>query len=219
MAEKAKARFDDLRPHRRRSFALTNPIGTLVAREIDEVHDVIGQAEGAVAAGKWVAGFVAYEAAPAFDPSLAVVHHGLDETLPLAWFVVAEGRGRAEQPRAFFHQLSDWKPRLDPASYRQHFDEIRRLIRAGETYQVNFTFRLDAQFEGSPEGFYRRLVNSQAGGYGALLETQGWAVASASPELFFEWHNGRIVSKPMKGTRRRGLLVADDEIQRTELEG
>ena len=43
-------------------------------------------------------------------------------------------------------------------------------------------------------------------------------MASASPELFFEWRHGRIVSKPMKGTRRRGLMLTDDEQERAELE-
>ena len=50
------------------------------------------------------------------------------------------------------------------------------------------------------------------------IDTGRWVVASASPELFFEWRHGRIVSKPMKGTRRRGLMVADDEQERAQLE-
>jgi para-aminobenzoate synthetase/4-amino-4-deoxychorismate lyase len=83
---------------------------------------------------------------------------------------------------------------------------------------VNFTFRLQAGFEGSAESLYRDLVNAQACGYGALVDTGQWVIASASPELFFEWRHGRIVSKPMKGTRRRGLMVHDDEDERARLE-
>jgi para-aminobenzoate synthetase/4-amino-4-deoxychorismate lyase len=164
----------------------------------------------------WVAGFVGYEAAPAFDPALVVAEHR--NALPLAWFVVAERRERVGPPAADAYQLGDWKPRISEVDFQHNVDRIRALIRSGETYQVNFTFRLDAPFEGSPEGFYRWLVNSQACGYGALLETEDWAIVSASPELFFEWHNGRIVSKPMKGTRERGLRLADDENLRAELE-
>ena len=50
-------------------------------------------------------------------------------------------------------------------------------IRAGDTYQVNFTFRLQAGFEGSAEAFYRDLVNAQACGYGALIDTGRWLSA------------------------------------------
>ena len=216
MGERSGVRFDDLRPHRRRSFTLVNPIATLEARDVEEVTEVLDAAETAVANGNWVAGFVSYEAAPAFDPALQGVQAKPDS--PVAWFLIAEGRGPVDDPQELDYQLGDWKPRLEPALYTQHVDEIRSLIRAGETYQVNYTFRLDAAFHGSPEGLYRRLVNSQACGYGALLETDEWAIVSASPELFFDWHNGRIVSKPMKGTQRRGVLLADDEVLRSRLE-
>jgi para-aminobenzoate synthetase/4-amino-4-deoxychorismate lyase len=212
----ASVRFDDLRPHRRRSFALGRIERVIEAREIGEVVDVLAEVEREVARGRWVAGFVCYEAAPAFDPVMKV--SGAASEMPLAWFAVSRRRGPAGPLRGGSYALRPWHSRLSKDEYHQTVDQIRRRIRAGDTYQVNFTFRLEAPFEGSAEAFYRDLVNAQACGYGALVDTGRWVVASASPELFFEWRHGRIVSKPMKGTRRRGLMLADDEDERAVLE-
>ncbi len=211
------ARFDDLRPRRRRSFVLGEIERVLEAREIGEVVGVLAEAEREVARGRWVAGFVAYEAAPAFDPVMRVFDRIVSE-LPLAWFAVSRTRRQAGSLRGDPYTLKPWASRLTKDDYHHSVDHIRQRIRAGDTYQVNFTFRLEAAFGGSAEAFYRDLVNAQACGYGALVDTGRWVIASASPELFFEWRHGRIVSKPMKGTRRRGLMVTDDEQERAHLE-
>ena len=210
------ARFDDLRPRRRRSFALGEIERVIETHEISEVVDALAEAEREVARGRWVAGFVCYEAAPAFDSVMRVSQ--MESQLPLAWFAVSRTRrpagGLGDRP----YTLKPWHSRLSKEDYYDSVDRIRSRIRAGDTYQVNFTFRLEAPFEGSAEAFYRDLVNAQACGYGALIDTGRWVVASASPELFFEWRHGRIVSKPMKGTRRRGRLFGDDEHERAQLE-
>jgi para-aminobenzoate synthetase/4-amino-4-deoxychorismate lyase len=211
-----RVRFDDLRPRRRRSFALGGIERILEAREIGEVVDVLAEVEREVARGRWVAGFVCYEAAPAFDPVMEV--SGAASPLPLAWFAVSRTRRPAGSLRGGPYTLKPWESRLSKDDYHQSVEHIRQRIRAGDTYQVNFTFRLEAVFEGSAEAFYRDLVNAQACGYGALVDTGRWVVASASPELFFEWRHGRIVSKPMKGTRHRGLMLAADEEERARLE-
>ena len=211
------ARFDDLRPRRRRSFALGEIERVIEAKEIGEVVDALSEAEREVGRGRWVAGFVCYEAAPAFDSVMKVSDRGKSD-LPLAWFAVSRTRRPAGSLRDGPYSLKPWNSRLSKADYYASVDHIRQRIRAGDTYQVNFTFRLEAAFDGSAEAFYRDLVNAQACGYGALIDTGRWVVASASPELFFEWRHGRIVSKPMKGTRRRGVRLADDEQERAQLE-
>ena len=94
---------------------------------------------------------------------------------------------------------------------------IRELISRGDTYQVNHTFRLTAPFAGDPAALYGRLAHAQRGGYGALLDAGRWVVASASPELFFEWSGDRITCRPMKGTARRGLDAASDALARADL--
>lgn len=214
------ARFDDLRPRRRRSFALGGHREVLAATTPSEVGPVIEAAEAAVRAGRWVAGWVAYEAAPAFDPALVVrspVGGPLGE-LPLAWFAVFERRGPVADSGAAAYSLGPWSPRPDQSGHADAVARIRQHIRQGETYQVNHTFRIWAPVSGDLAALYRDLSHSQNSAYGAYLDAGRWVVASASPELFFEWRHGRIVSKPMKGTTRRGVDLAGDEERRSWLE-
>jgi para-aminobenzoate synthetase/4-amino-4-deoxychorismate lyase len=213
------ARFDDLRPHRRRSFALTDPEQVLVAATACDVSTMLEAAEAAVAAGKWVAGFVSYEAAPAFDPALEVVPTASTEFegLPAAWFAVFSDRAPADDEVRRPYSLGEWEASVDEMGHREAIHEIQHLIRHGHTYQVNHTFGLSASFDGDARDLYRELAASQTCGYGAFLDTGRWQIASASPELFFEWDGERIVCRPMKGTARRGPTTAGDEARRLEL--
>ena len=215
------ARFDDLRPHRRRSFALARPEVVHCASTLPEVADVVSKAEAAVRNGRWVAGFVTYEAGPAFDPALEVspVDGSSVEELPLAWFAEYDARHAVDDPFDGTYRLGDWVPTISPADHHAAVGTIREHIRQGRTYQVNHTFRLEADFAGDAASLYRDLSRSQTCGYGSFIDTGRWAIASASPELFFEWRDGKLISRPMKGTVRRGTTLADDEDQRQFLFG
>ncbi len=219
-----QVRFDDARPGRRRGFALTDIRQVLVAHHLDEVVGVVAAAEQAVADGAWVGGWVGYEAAGAFDPALAVVPVAgtVFEDLPLAWFAVADGRGPVDvpvdAPSSGPVHLREWEAATSAADHAAAVARIRDHIAAGETYQVNLTFQLSAGFDGSPADLYRQLVASQSGGYGALVDTGEWVVASASPELFFEWADGVVTCRPMKGTAPRGPTPTRDAAQRRWLE-
>ena len=217
------ARFDDLRPGRRRSFQLTGLMGEFAAHTVEDVLPALDRAAAAVAAGRWVAGWVAYEAAPAFDPAMVVraprgpgsSAEGLGfADLPLVWFAVFERREQVGGPSTGSGARSagsgGWTPSIDAARHAADVAAIRDHIARGDTYQVNHTFRLSAPFDGEPAALYGRLAAAQRGGYGAFLQTDRWAVASASPELFFEWADGRLTTRPMKGTAPRGLDEAED---------
>lgn len=228
-----QVRFDDARPGRRRGFALDGIRQVLVAHTPDEVGDVLATVERAVADGAWVGGWVGYEAARAFDPALAVVP--TDGTafadLPLAWFAVADGRRAVDtpvdapvdaslsgrlvgaSPSGRVH-LRAWEPATSAFDHARAVARVQDHIAAGDTYQVNLTFRLSADFDGSPEDLYRQLVASQSGGYGAFLDTGDWVVASASPELFFEMGDGVVTCRPMKGTASRGPTLRRDRAHR-----
>lgn len=214
------ARFDDLRPQRRRSFRLEGFVEALEAVSLAEVTGVLARAEAAVAAGRWVAGWVSYEAAPAFDHAFVVrdTSGTAFSDLPLAWFGVFERRVAAEDPMGDMAP-GEWTPSIDAARHASDIARIRGLIASGDTYQVNHTFRLWAPFDGDPAALYGRIAHAQRGGFGALLQTGRWAIASASPELFFEWAQGRLTCRPMKGTARRGVDAASDQAARVGLLG
>jgi para-aminobenzoate synthetase/4-amino-4-deoxychorismate lyase len=198
---------------RRRRFA--NPVRVIVATRAEEVRPALREAERAAQRGLYAAGFVAYEAAPAFDPALAVRGAG---PLPLAWFGLFERPLPAppdEAPGAF--EVSAWLPSVERAAYDAAVERVRAAIGRGETYQANYTLRLRAQFRGDDLAFYEQLHAAQRAGYCAYLRLGRQRILSASPELFFQWRDGQIVTRPMKGTARRGRWLEEDEARAAAL--
>jgi para-aminobenzoate synthetase / 4-amino-4-deoxychorismate lyase len=217
-----EARFDDLTPGGA-SFRLVGPVGVFEARRADEVADVLTAAEASAQRGLWVGGFVAYEAAPGLDPALEVRAREPGDPmadLPLAWFALFEGREEtllpeprdsASSPPTPSTPADGWRPSVDRRSYDAAIAEIHERIAAGDTYQVNHTLRLRSTVAGDERGLYRDLCYSQRGAYGAYLNAGRYRVCSASPELFFELEQGRLTTRPMKGTAPRGRWPAEDE--------
>jgi para-aminobenzoate synthetase/4-amino-4-deoxychorismate lyase len=191
----------------------------LMASTPGAVPGVLEAAEAAVAEGKWVAGFVAYEAAPGLDGALQTVpvKGTRFEGLPPAWFAVFSDRAPTAAAEPDGYSLHEWLATIDEGHHAGSVDRIQRHIRQGDTYQVNYTFGMSSQFSGSSRALYLDLIGAQACGYGAFIDAGRWQIASASPELFFEWDGERIVCRPMKGTASRGLHSGDDEARRMAL--
>ena len=220
-----EARFDDLTGSSD-SFRLVGPVGVLEALRPEEVPGTISAAEGAAARGMWVAGYVAYEAAPALDPAMRVCDRPRGDAfarMPLAWFAMFEDRERTllPEPRNGVDrgQADPWRPSVDRASYEEAIARIREHIAAGDTYQVNHTLRLRSRVEGDERGLYRDLCYAQRGAHAGYLNLGRFRVLSASPELFFRIDSGRITTKPMKGTARRGRWPEEDDAVAASLRG
>lgn len=185
----------------------------MVAREPSQVAAAISAVEAAAGQGLWAAGFVSYEAAPGLDPALRVraaedrspFHHP-----PLVWFGLFDRRVPAEGGAdRCSGAVPRWRFAGDPMRYRRSFDRIRDHIAAGDTYQLNLTGRWAALVD-DPLDLYYHLVHAQRPAYAAYVDTGRHAVASASPELFFEWRDHRLTSRPMKGTAVRGRWSEED---------
>lgn len=189
------------------------------AGTVGEVAAALARVEEAVLRdGLYAAGFVAYEAAPAFDDAL-VTHDG--GAFPLLWFGLYEGVEEVELPAlesgAEFVEM-DWQGSVGQREFHERLAQIKSLIRSGDTYQVNYTYRLQAPFAGDPWNLFRRLVAAQDPPYGAYVDTGEWVVCSASPELFFRLDGTRIECRPMKGTAARGRTPAEDRAQARALQ-
>ncbi|MEP6918354.1 MAG: aminodeoxychorismate synthase component I, partial [Acidobacteriota bacterium] len=117
------------------------------------------------------------------------------------------------------YSAGPWEPSIDEAGYADAIRRIKTRIEAGDTYQINFTFRLNARFSGEALALLRDLDGAQAGPWGAYVDDGRWAICSASPELFFRIDGDRIECRPMKGTAPRGLWTAADRLQGERLRG
>ena len=202
-----------------RSWELQRPLSVAEAWNPAEVPAVLERVEEAVAGGAFAGGYLAYEAASGLDRHLTTRPPRTD--LPLAWFgIFAERReifpSRTPPPPA---SISPWRPSLDASGFALRIEAIRRLIAAGDTYQVNFTFPLHATTAADAVDLYLALGHAQRSGFSALLRLPGVDIVSASPELFFRWSAGALELRPMKGTRPRGRWAAEDRVRAAELRG
>jgi para-aminobenzoate synthetase/4-amino-4-deoxychorismate lyase len=194
------------------------PCELVVARDVHEVVPALQKIEAECAKGVYAAGFIAYEAAPAFDSALRTKADGM---FPLLWFGLYDGFHdlpgetveESAEGRREVHGTQDWAPSIDASQYAFIFGRLQDLVRRGQTYQVNFTYRLKSCMPTSPWALFQRLVAAQEPGFGAYLHAGEWIVCSASPELFFAKDGASIYSKPMKGTAARGLWYEDDVAQ------
>ncbi len=177
-------------------------------RRLSEIPACFERLEAALRSGFHAFGFVAYEAAPAFDSALRTRPPG---ELPLLWFGLAKSPVPAAPPAdPGPFSFGEWQPAWGQAEYEQAFARVKQHIRDGDTYQLNLTFPLRAAFAGDAAGCYARLRAAQAANCCAFIQTPDWAVLSASPEFFFERRGKQMHTRPMKGTRRRGLTLQTD---------
>lgn len=187
------------------------------AHSVDEVRRAIEMVERRVGEGLVAAGYIGYEAAPAFDPALNV---RTGSRMPLVWFGIYDPPERSPAPSGNPSEADPSGP-WELEVPRERFDEaiarIQAAIADGETYQVNYTARMRAPFTGSPQGLYERLRRAQGRGYHALLDLDRYSVVSASPELFFHMEDCTVTTRPMKGTRPRGRWPEEDRLLAREL--
>ena len=86
---------------------------------------------------------------------------------------------------------------------------MRAAIARGDVYQVNLVQHLSAPFAGDPGGARGGARAAAAALQPRPLVGDGWAIVSASPELFLARRGDRLVTMPIKGTRPAGEDVDD----------
>lgn len=190
-------------------LSLDDPSETLIAHTPADVRPCLEAAETAGRRGAYAAGFVTYEAGAAFELATRAPER---DGLPLAWFAVfpASHATYVPPPARTSGVPLTWTPSIDRNAYLAAIDRIKTHIADGDTYQLNFTFRLRSPYTGDPRALFDSLVTAQRGEWSVYLDIGSHAICSASPELFFRVEDGRIECRPMKGTMPRGLSSASD---------
>jgi para-aminobenzoate synthetase/4-amino-4-deoxychorismate lyase len=191
------------------ALTFRRPLRVHAARRLEEILPALAAAEAALVDGHWVSGFVTYEAAPAFDPAFVTREPG---ALPLLWLGVFEPPRRERLPAAPPLRLDElrWQPSMERADYSRAVSAVRAAIAAGDTYQVNLTWRLHAPFEGDPGALFAALLGAQQVPHAAWVDLGRHVLCSASPELLFRQRGETLLTRPMKGTARRGRWPAED---------
>ena len=191
----------------------SRPLEMVVAWDDDELLPALDRIETQRRTGRWVAGYLSYEAGYLLDPALAV-HLPAGRRAPLACFGVFDGPADpallADQGQAS-GTLSRPRASWGPDDYRPRFERLHRHLREGDCYQSNLTFPIAASWQGDPLAIFAALRARQPVRHSAFVDLDGPVVLSRSPELFFDIsRDGWIETLPMKGTAPRGATAAED---------
>lgn len=204
---------------RRPAVLLRDPVEILRCDRVPDVMPALEEAAARARSGMIVAGFVTYEAAPAFDS--AHVTHASDG--PLVWFGVYDpgsvviSRKLAPPSEPSGVALRNTRFRLTRDEYAKAFGCIQQAIYEGDVYQINYTSPLTFEFVGSPLSLWHHLFHRQPVEFGAYIDTGDRQILSCSPELFFELSGRSVLTRPMKGTIRRGHTEVEDDVLATRL--
>jgi para-aminobenzoate synthetase / 4-amino-4-deoxychorismate lyase len=186
----------------------TDPIDVLAAENERQVSVLFDELRRYHAQGKHVVGYLEY---PHRDQNRD------QKNICAAWFGVfgdyqeiASDQVLGILPDTDGAYLSSLRPSISRADYATAFQKVQDYILAGDIYQANLTFRVQAQYAGHPLALYAMLRGQAAAGYGGIVWTGKQWHLSFSPELFFALKSGRVTTKPMKGTAARHANPAMD---------
>jgi para-aminobenzoate synthetase component 1 len=122
---------------------------------------------------------------------------------PVAVSIEPEG---VPAPSGGAFSVGAWRRSWSDEAYAAAVDAVRAAIAEGDVYQANLVQHLSAEFDGDPHGLARALAPLRPLEPRALAG-DGWAIVSASPELFLSRRGRRVWTSPIKGTRPAGVPV------------
>lgn len=190
-------------PGKETKALFTQPEYIVSTENISDISDCVRKVEEFTAKGFYAAGFISYEASPAFDKALKAKAPG---TFPLLWFGIYSSFEEFNENTAVKIAAPPiLSPEIEEKAYLDDVSEIKDFIYEGDIYQANYTFRSRGKASADPAGLFLKLSAAHPVPYSAYVNTGKVQIISLSPELFLERTeaDGRITSKPMKGTAKR----------------
>jgi para-aminobenzoate synthetase component 1 len=106
----------------------------------------------------------------------------------------------------------------DDDGYACAFARVQAYLAAGDCYQVNLARRLRVPFDGDPLAVYADFRENAGGPFSAYLDLPGGPILSGSPECFLTLRDGRVETRPIKGTRPRVTDPVHDAALRADLQ-
>jgi len=110
-----------------------------------------------------------------------------------------------------FSLTSSWQSNMDKASYIEKFEQVQQFLLSGDCYQINLTQRFNASYQGNEFDAYIALRSENKAPFSAFIRLENSAILSVSPERFLKLSEGKVQSKPIKGTMPRSTDKQQDE--------
>ncbi len=202
--------LDDARVEGAASARLyVDPVEIIVTRRMGDVASALEALRTATRGGLHAAGYLAYEAGHALEPTLTPLVADVADA-PLLWFglfrefvEVAPDDVAALLPDPAGAWVGAPMPDISRADYNVAMEKVQALIEAGDIYQANLTFGATVKTAGHPLALYAGLRERARAGYGGVIHTGRDWILSLSPELFFACDGAKVWTRPMKGTAVR----------------
>ena len=197
--------------HQPTSRLYKNPIEYLEAHHADDLDATLEKIQDAISNQQYVVTCLSYELGEylhGLTPKAsktpwirAWIFNGVsklskDETDD--WISTNTNVSTEDLPYSISHLHSN----IDPLTFKKKIEQIQELIKSGDTYQVNFTYRLKGHICDDPLRLYGQLRQQQPGPFGAYIQHQDGWILSCSPEWFLAKRGTHLITKPMKGTAK-----------------
>lgn len=157
-----------------------------------------------------VAGLTADEIGAAYDAAVGRVNASVaDLARPLPYVAV--------EPPVAGEQLPSARSSMPNGRYQSAVEVAKEYIRAGDIFQVVLAQRFELDLEADPFDVYRVLRQVNPSPYMYFLKQPGLTIVGGSPEPMVQLINGRVISRPIAGTRKRGTTDEHDRKLASEL--
>ncbi len=154
------------------------------------------------------------------DPTEADVDVAYDDAVARLDTLAQDGARAIDEPLVpppADLELPEVTASLGSDLYRRAVEAAKEYIRAGDIFQVVLAKRFDLDLDAEPFDVYRVLRQINPSPYMYFLRRPGITLVGCSPEPLVQVVDGRVISRPIAGTRRRGRTDEDDRRMASEL--
>ncbi len=210
------------------SFYFHDPVKILTLTQPKKLQQFFNQIEE-LSQKYYLAGFFSYELGYLFED---IFQYKKVQAFPYAVFhvykkpvIINHKKAKPDKPQSYpfnlfsidknlNYEIKNLKLNIKEQEYLDTIDKIRNYIYKGDIFQANYTVKYKFNFSGSALGLYQDLKRKQNVSYNVFAGIGDYYILSLSPELYFAKNKNDIITKPMKGTMKRGNDVIEDNENR-----
>ena len=208
-------------------YLFKKPITSIVCENMNEIPTVLKDIEDLAKKYEFAYGSITYETGYYFENKLKSLLNG--KNYKFIKFHFFNSNEVEVIPTKLIHfknilnlfnekfEITNLELNETQSEYEKKIDKIKKYISNGDTYQVNYTLKAKFGFNGKISNFITHLLFKQSASYTSIINDADNFIISISPELFFKTEGNKIISKPMKGTIKRGINLIDDYSKREQL--
>ncbi len=208
-----------------KSYLFLKPQKKVTIHSLNSLNEKLERIDELVKSGLVGYSLINYEAGYLFEKTLHKYLTGKENLIQFYFYnkneIIEIDSNKLELSTDEKFKINNFTLNTNKKKYLYSIKKIKNYISEGDTYQVNYTVKGKFNLTGSIASLFANLVFNQSARYISFINNNQNLIISLSPELFFEIKGKQIISKPMKGTIRRGINFIDDkkcfeELKRSE---